>query len=290
MKKAALLCLLLVVTACGTAVPPQPTSTPSPTETSTPVPTPTVTPTATPVPDGPCDNPLVPLGAGQTWQYRVTTPGGESLYTLKSLDVRDIGNIVAEVEFTDHKNDATLRELVVCQQGAIQNFPLYLMSMFFADYLDRILDTVHDTGTYAPAYPTLTGQDWAMDWQAVYLTENAAYLTNPLGGPDIFILESFPVSLAFQTDGSRETLTTPAGTFEQALVVRQSFSLMVSVTDPGSGTGTPGKLTVQTTQWYEPYVGLVKGRIDSVLLATINAEYNAPIESTLELIGYVPGD
>ena len=111
MKKSLLPCLLFALTACSSAGAPDPRQTLTPTLTATPTATLTPTPTltATPVPNGPCDNPLIPLGTGNQWTYRVTTTNGESLYSLKSLGRQDGANIVALVEYVDQKNNFTVQ-------------------------------------------------------------------------------------------------------------------------------------------------------------------------------------
>lgn len=292
MKKSLLLCLLFALTACSSAGAPIPrqTLTPTPTATPTATPTPTPTLTATPVPNGPCDNPLVPLRTGNQWTYRVTTTGGEARYSLKSLGRQDGANIVALVEYSDQKNNLTVQDPVVCQDGAIENYPLFVMNMLFLDYLNKYINTYHESGVYAPNYQSLTQNNWTITWQADYLTEDEAYIKNPLGGPDLFILQSTPVGLSFQMDGWRESVTTPAGNFPQALKITQEFSLNVTITAPGSGSGTSDSLTLLTTQWYEPYFGLVRAQVDSASLSGNGMGYSVPIERTVELVEFVPGN
>ena len=110
--------LFVPISACspgklfGPTLTPTPTITLTPTNTPTPTATPTNTPTltATPVPDGPCDNPLLPLGTDNQWTYRVTTSSGESLFRLTSLGVQEGANIVALVEYSDQKNNLAIRD------------------------------------------------------------------------------------------------------------------------------------------------------------------------------------
>jgi hypothetical protein len=287
MKKSLLLFMSFALTACGFSVTtiPQKTLTPALTTTPAPTPTPTPTLTATPVPNGPCDNPLVPLGTGNQWTYRVTTTSGESDYSLKSLGRQDGANIVALVEYSDQKNNLSVQDLVICQDGAIENYPLFVMNMLFSDYLNKYIDTYHESGVYAPNYQSLIQNNWTMNWQADYLTEDEAYIKNPSGGPDLLILLSTPVELSFHLDSVRESVNAPAGNFPQALKITQDFSLNVTITSPGSGTGTSDTLTLMTTQWYEPYIGLVRARIDS---ASLSGGYSIPIESTVELVEFAP--
>ncbi len=285
MKKT-LLSLVLILTACAPAV-----TAPSPAvvPTSTPLPTATVTaaPTSTPVPSGPCDNPLLPLTTDNEWTYRVTTESGEALYTLKALNRDDGGNIVINVEFTNQKTGAVVVEPVVCLDGAIENFPLFVLDMHFSNYLSDDFNTYHDTGIYAPGYPTLAEQNWSMTWGAKYLTEDYINIKNPMGGSDIVVVQSSFIDLAFETDGTREAVSVPAGDYPQALKVRHSTSFPVTLTLPTGGMG--GVLTLNTTQWYEPYVGLVRAQVDKASLSFNQQEVTIPVLNLIELVEFKVG-
>jgi len=90
------------------------------------------------------------LGKSNTWSYRVTGASGESRYTIKSLGVEKGRNIVALLEYSDIKNNLIIKDSVICQDGAIVNYPLFVLNMLFSDYLDHYIDTVHITTDYAP--------------------------------------------------------------------------------------------------------------------------------------------
>jgi hypothetical protein len=262
-----------------------PTNTPTPTITATPTNTPTLT--ATPVPDGPCDNPLLPLGTGNQWTYRVTTARGESRFRITSLEIQNAANIVALVEYSDQKNNLTIRDSIICQDGAIVNYPLFVLNMLFSDYLDKYIDTYHESVDYAPNYQSLIQNNWALNWQASYLTENEVYLRDPSGGIDLFIPLNTHIELSFYLNSSWEPVTVPVGNFPRALKITQDYNLPVTFTTPGSGGGTGGSLKIITTQWYEPYIGLVRAQITSALL---HGTVNLPLESELELVEFTPGN
>jgi hypothetical protein len=258
-----------------------PTDPPTPTITMTPTNTPTLTPT--PIPDGPCDNPLVPLRAGNQWTYRVTTAKGESSFRLTSLETQNEANIIAPVEYSDQKNNFTIKDSVICQNGAIVNYPLFILNMLFSGYLDKYIDTYHESVDYAPNYQTLLQNNWAMNWQPGYLTENEVYLRDPSWGIDLYIAFNTHINLSFILNGSRESVTVPAGNFPQALKITQDFSLPVTFIIPGANGGAGDSLKISTTQWYEPYVGLLRAQITS---ASLRGTDNLPILSTLELVEF----
>lgn len=222
-----------------------------------------------------------------TWKYRVTTDKGKSFYTFKSLGIQQGGNIVALVEYSDQKNNLTFRDSIICQNGAIVNYPLYILNMLFSEYLDHYIDTVHLSTDYAPNYPSLTQNNWVMNWQVGYLTENEAYLKNPMGNTDLYIPVSTQIDLSFDLNNSWELVTTPAGSFPRTLKVMQDYSLPVTFMTADLNSGTGNSLKISTTQWYQPYIGLVRAQIAS---ATFQGTLIIPIQSTLELVQFTPGN
>lgn len=285
MRRALILLILVVLCACAPAVTPIPTAPPQPTatqtSTSTPLPSPTPTVTPAPPPDGPCDNPLVPLVIGSQWKYRVTTDSGGREYTLNVLERVDSGNILMLVEFADQEK--SVQERIVCLDGAIEDFPLFVMDMLFAERLNKFMNTYHDRGLYAPSHADLAGNNWVMDWEVYYLTEDTAQITNPLGPPDLSIVQSSPIDISFNMDGTREPVTVPAGEFPQALRVAHDFTLSATWGNFG------GHLILETTQWYEPYVGLLRARVDQASYSIGMQESGIPWNSVLELIEFTPG-
>lgn len=283
MRKSLLFLLFLLFAACAPTVT-APTSTIVPTSTPLPTATATITPSPTPVPDGPCDSPLLPLTTGNEWTYRVTTETGEALYTYKALNRDDGGNVVVNVEFTNQKTGAVIVEPVVCLDGSVENFPLFILDMHFSNYLADDFNTYHDTGIYALSYPTLAEQDWATTWEAKYLTEDYVNIKNPMGGSDLVVVQSSFIDLSFEADGTREEITVPAGGYPQALRVRHNISFPVTLTLPTGGTG--GVLTLATTQWYEPYVGLVRAQVDKASLTFNQQEVTIPVLNLIELVEF----
>lgn len=285
MKKALVLFCLWLLAACAPTPTPLPTITPSitPTVTLTATFTPAPSATPSPVPNGPCDNPLVPLVVGNRWNYRATTGSGESLYSLEALERQDGRTIVVLLAFNDLTRGQSVQEPVACQDGAIDNFPLFVMDMLFADQLEKLLNTYHERGAYAPPYVFFADKNWVAGWESDYLTEDIAVLRNPAYDQSLIISSSSPIKLSFQTDGTREPLTVPVGDFPQALKVSHSFQLVVTIGN------TAGTLTVNTTQWYEPYVGLLRAQADSATLETFGQSFEIPLPSVVELMEFAAG-
>jgi hypothetical protein len=271
-------------TALPTSVPLTETALPTETSTSTPEPT----ATSTPVPNGPCDNPLVPLVTGNQWEYLVSGGQESYPYTLTVGKRADIGNINIYVELLDQKRNRDINELVVCQEGAIDNFPLYVMSMVLSDYLDGILNTYKDSGKYAPSYAYLAQGNWFGAWQSGYLVEEKVSIVDPAGGSSLLLLPNSPIDVWFQAEGKYEPVTVPAGTFPQALVVLNDYTMQIAVTI--GGINTSGELVIHMKQWYVPFVGLVRAEVTSNSMSLL-ADQGAgmPIHNVLELTRFTPG-
>lgn len=303
------LVILLAMNACspgslpGPVQPPTQTATLTPTNlptatipaTTTNTLTPTLTATATPVPNGPCDNPLLPLKLGNRWEYRVTTPMGESPFSQISFGIQPGTGSVALVEYSDPTNGLLLTEPVKCQDGTIVDYPLFVLNMLFSDYLDKYITASHASGNYAPGYRSLLQANWVLDWHSGYLTESDASFKMPSGDAGLSIPVNTPIDLFFSLKGERETVTVPAGNFLHALKITQDVSLPLMYAPPGStGTGKGDSLVIITIQWYEPYVGLVRAQVSSVSLHVTQSLphgfFDLPIESTLELVGFTPGN
>jgi len=218
--------------------------------------------------------------------YRVTTLSGESQFSLTSLGIQHGANIVALVEYSDQKNNLNITKSVICEAGAIVNYPLFVLNMLFSPFLDKYISAYHASGDYAPNYQSLIRDNWGLNWQSSYSTENEAYLGNPTGQADLYIPVDTQIDLYFSLNSARESVTVPAGDFQQALKMTQDVSLPVTLTTAGSGSGIGDSLKIEMTQWYEPYIGLLRAQITS---ATLNGSYNLPVESTLELVEFTPG-
>jgi hypothetical protein len=228
---------------------------------------------------------LLPLGSNQQWIYRITSGGKESQFRLSALGVDKVANILAKIEYTDETRNLIIHEQVICQDGAIVNFPLIVMNMLLSGYLDKYIDTTHLMSVdYLPNYASLAQDKWVLKWDPDYLTENAARLKDSSGGFGLYILNNTNVKIKFDLDGSRELVSVPAGNFPLALKVYQIISMPVTYYSQGGGTGF--YLNIATTQWYEPYIGLVRAQVTSAVLF---GKLYLPIESKLELVSFLPG-
>jgi hypothetical protein len=94
--------------------------------------------------------------------------------------------------------------------------------------------------------------------------------------------------VSFKTDGKYESTIVPGGSFPQALVVANDYTMGVTLVV--NGINTSGILVIHTTQWYVPYVGLVRALVDSASISIVAGhDYSLPIVSVLELTEFKPG-
>ncbi len=280
-----LACLLTV--SCGAPDLPTPTQTPVPSATLTPVPpTPTNSPTATPVPSGPCDNPLMSLDVGNHWKYRSTSSLGTSEQVLRVMEWNEEVGLNAVIEMEDLETGTIDNDWVTCLEGGgIEDFPLFFISLQMADYLDGVFNTFYQSGIYAPTYSDFNENGWMLNWEAEYLTEEGVCFRKIVPDTSMCINRSSPIYLTFETQGDYESVTVPARTFPQALKVTFTFRMATSLMFPGIATSAP--MTVQTIQWYVPYLGLVRSQVETASFEIYTGQPSAaPVESVVELIEY----
>ncbi len=244
-------------------------------------PTATAAPTEIPKLLGSCQNPFIPLAEGNTWQYQTTNERGVFSYSLEALAFSKDRTETMLLRFSDTTSKISIEELVVCQDGAIDNFPNYVMDMLFADRLDKLLDTVHQKDPSMPGYDAFAAAGWKMDWSTTYLTEDNASLIDPVTKEGLVIGRSSELGLKYSLDGTVEEVTVPAGTFE-AFVVAHSFEFLVTI--PAKYTNSAAAvLTVYTTQWYAPNIGLVKSTVDKATIRSGGLEMDVPLDGMVEL-------
>lgn len=279
-------CLLA---ACQSPAPAGPAASdvPPATLTSTAIP-PTETPiaTATPVPTGPCDNPLMSLNVGNWWRYRSTSTLGSSDEVLRVLEWNEEMGLNAVIEMTDMESGVVTTDWVTCQEGgAIEDFPLFFVSMQMADYMDGVFNTYYNSGIYSPPYAEFNENGWVLGWEAEYLTEEGACFTKIVPDTSMCINLSSPIILTFDTQGEYEAVSVPAGDFPQALKVTFLFRMATTLNFPGIATSAP--MTVTTRQWYVPFLGLVRSEVETASFEIYAGQPSeATVDSVVELMEY----
>ena len=248
-----------------------PTSTPTELP---PSPTPTLTPI--PIPEGICANILYPLLPGSEWVYRTSSLSGQSSMTFQ---VTGTQNDLASIHVVDEQAGIATDDTVHCADGAVINLPLVYISLMLSDFVDGVIKTYQEAGITAPSLQTFEENNWQYTWEVEKLVEQPVKVEMPGLGSGI-ILRSNIIKFKSETAGTRESVTVPAGTFPQAILV--SVEMRAPVTIGNSGV----IFIVKYREWYEPYVGLLKIQIDSAALDYSGMPVAVPLDKTLELLEY----
>jgi len=280
---AVLLILSSLVNACGVVSQPTPTSTPTnvpPTATPTEIP-PSPTPTQTPIPEleGICANILYPLLPGAEWVYQAGDPENMSFMRFQ---VTGIENGLAHLRMIDEQSGVTTEDTVRCRDKAIINLPLVYVSLLLSDYLDGVLNTYQESGITAPSLSTFEENNWQLTWEVEKLVEQPLKVELPEYGSG-HILRSNIITFSSETTGIRESVTVPAGTFPQAILVKTEMRAPITI-------GNSGVIfIVRYREWYEPNVGLLKIQTDLAGLDYTGMPVPVPLDRTLELVEYTEG-
>ncbi len=279
--------IVVLLSACGgQPVPPAPTLTPTPTipPTLTEIPS---TPTPTPGPAGLCANVLNPLLPDARWMYAAS--GTTNPWTIEIIvtGVDQLANIVAHIQIWD-MNGKEIEDNTICDQGALQNFPLIFASMLLSDYMDGVLNTYNVAGVYAPSYETLVENNWSYSWDLAEMLEDEVAVTQSAIPNTVYMTKLMNITVHSEIVPEREALTVPAGTFPQSMKVSQELIFPVSVWTASSSM--MGELTLQVTQWYEPYIGLLKMQVDSASISFVEGvDVPLTIGSAITLTEFTPG-
>lgn len=278
---------MILLSACGgQQVPPAPTLTPSPTIPPTPTAIPS-TPTPTPGPAGLCANVLNPLLPDSRWVYAASDTTKPWTIEIIVTGVDQQANVVAHIQIWD-MNGKVIEDNTICDQGALQNFPLIFASMLLSDYMDGVLNTYNVSGVYAPSYETLVENNWLYSWDLVEMLEDEVAVTQSAIPNIVYMTKLMNITVHSDIVPEREALTVPAGTFPQSMKVSQEIIFPVSVWTASSSM--MGELTLQATQWYEPYIGLLKMQVDSASISFVEGvDVPLTIGSAITLTEFTQG-
>jgi hypothetical protein len=248
-------------------------------------------PTGTPEFSGPCANVLYPFLPGRQWVYQKmlvtedTAATPDPLTSRFGISVTEVNGSQAILNAVDMGTGATSRTTADCQDGAITNFPMMVLGSVFGNYLSGDIQVNYVSGLFAPGITELDASGWNMQWQGEYVASGEVALSVD-GEQSSATLKDSPVHMTWQNAG-QETVTVPAGTFENAYKVSRTTVVNASVDFEGmSGRGT---LTVKTDHWFVPYTGLVKSKILSAELSVFGISFPITVDgSSVELVEVRP--
>ncbi len=261
--------------------------------------------TSLPIAEGECANPLLPLEVGNQWTYRqrsspataqpsassTSTPSGGPSFTWT---VHDVTDTQAAIRMESPSLGVTAMYTVSCQEGAILTFPTLAMSLSSlpggaAGTVD--LAYTHGGGEFLPSLETFEQNNWDHQWETEILLSGSV-TSSPVEGQTFELnFEESPWMMTWSTAGAGEAaferLSVPAGTFNEALKIRQETSMTVNMSM--EGVDLSPSFTSTAHQWYSRGVGLLGTETLTTALNMSGMEFPIPAEEAgtgLELVSF----
>jgi len=161
--------------------------------------------------------------------------------------------------------------------------------MILSGYLEGEINTEYVSGLFSPPYDDFVANNWALSWDGDYITRGDIRVEDEENQMTVIIKDS-PVHLSWNSGENGipvyETVTVPAGAFENALKVTRDMNLDVSlVTTLGNFQGT---LKVKTSHWFLPDTGLLKMEIESGDLIYMGMTFPVTLSGKVELVEFRP--
>lgn len=245
----------------------------------------------------PCDNVFYPLVPGNQWVYRVNQEETEIAVTPDPADnANQLGITVASVENSQATLDSMemstgviTQTLVECENGAIKNFPLLTLSIIFGDQVNGSVNAEYQDGVFAPPQADLVSKDWIHTWEGNYLLKGNFQAQSEEDMVTLTIADS-PLKLLWETEGIREPVEVPAGSFPNAIRVERDAEMNISAEFDADGEvlQVNAVLSFKNTLWYEPYVGLLKEEIHDATIKYRGMSFPVMVNGDVELIEFRP--
>ncbi len=246
-------------------------------------------PSDTPKPSGPCYNILFPFVPGYQWVYEVKTADTAEDPSQLGLTVQKVEENIATIESLDLATGIMTETQALCDNGTILNYPALTQKMLLGSAYASDFTLEYVSGVFAPPEAAFTSGDWSYQWEAEYIANGAISVQDEGEALDILLQDS-PVHLTWQTagagDAAFEVVTVPAGTFDRALKTQRVVTMEVALS--ADGLLISGTLTLNTTQWYEPFVGLLKSQIDTAEITYMGISFPLEVNGTVELVEFRP--
>jgi len=246
-------------------------------------------PSVQPTPGGPCYNVLYPFVPGYQWIYALDAQNGGKPSNL-GLTVDKVENSRATINALDMSTGIITQTIADCENGAILNYPALTQQMLIGNAVASDFNLEYVSGVFAPAESAFTAANWLYGWVGDYIATGSIQVQDE-GETMQIVLQDSPVHLAWQTAGSGdaafESVTVPAGTFDRALKIQRVVTMNVSMVVEGMAVN--GTLTLHTTQWFEPFTGLLKSQVDSVDVTYRGMIFPIAVKGTVELVEFRPG-
>ena len=248
--------------------------------------------TATPVPtetppaaeENACYNVFYPLVPGQQMIYKTTSPEGD---IKTGLTVSSVEGNFATVDMLNMSTGIISQTTVECEDGAIKNSPAISMGTLMDDMFSGSLDIDYVSGYIAPNEETLIANDWKMSWESEYTMNGELTVTEDGETVTITIADS-PVLMTWETVDTGQKITVEAGTYENTVKVTREMSMDITLST--NGIQIDSTLLIESTHWFEPYIGQVKMEVTEVSVKMQGMTFPVDLSETMELVEFRPAE
>lgn len=178
------------------------------------------------------------------------------------MTVLSVNGSTGTVDVFNQSRGASGQGVIQCDGDIILNFPTVSAEMLLGNALDGSMQADYVSGVLAPNETAFKNTNWALSWSSQYLVSGSGSVVYQ-GNNFNLVLDPSSIVMTCQTlasgEAAFETVAVPAGIFN---------ALKVVCIGQGQGTGTvnggsiTGWISAQSTQWFVPYLGMVKMQSD----------------------------
>jgi len=231
--------------------------------------------------DNSCNNIFYPLIPGQQLIYKIDTPDeGEDQI---DITVASVNGSTATLDMRVLSTGIVSQSTIECEDGAIKEYPLATMDTIYGDMVEATLKNEYVSGVIAPSEEILIANNWDMSWESLYIKNGE--MTFSEGAETITVLiNDSPVVMNWKVEATGQTLTVPAGTFNNVVTVTREMTSIVSMDMDGTVVETT--ILLISTHWFEPYLGLLKMNMDSATVQMQGITFPIDLGETMELIEF----
>jgi len=208
-----------------------------------------------------CRNILYPVKRGQTWNYQAIANSHSGDVRMVIIADRDSRGLIG---VANQPSTLSGGAYVTCDRDVILNSLVLNAKGLLGGALNGTVKADYVSGVLAPNESAFTRNNWALSWSTSYRIYGSGSIN----------YHGYNFSLVLNPSDMRmtcQTLSTGAAAFETVSVSAGTFySLKVICTTHGVGTGILngipiiGSISEQSTQWFAPYIGLVKMQSNSI--------------------------
>lgn len=234
--------------------------------------------------ENPCNNVFYPLIPTQQMIYKSTSSEGTS---QTGITVANVEGNFATVDMLNIDTGITTQSTVECENKAIKNYPDATMGSLFDNMLDGTLNMEYISGYIAPSEKTLEANNWGMDWTSEYVMDGEITVESE-GESMTVLIENSPVVMNWEIVETGQSLTVEAGAYNNVIEVARELNMDIKL-DMGV-MKMDSKLYIDSTHWFEPYVGMVKMEITEVSVEAQGMSFPIALDETMELVEFRPAE